>query len=267
MASPQLENGYTKIANELLEALATAKLTPYEWRVVMCIMRKTYGWDKKVDRLSQSQMAQMTGISKGHISRTMKALKVKEIVTVDGNSRIGINKNYHSWKLPSVVTIEQDEKLPRVVSEVTTSGIKKLPPEEVQQNNRTSTKETGVYIEVLDFWNQQKIIQHRSLNDRTKTAITTALKQYKVDEICAAISTWLEIARGPEYWFTHTGWTLENFLRRGLDRFAAPNAREIHKEKPREERHVQRPGNPQQHPVRRLPTTAELQASVGKPLR
>ena len=49
MASPQKENGYTPIAHEILEALAKQLLSPDEWRILMIIFRKTYGWDKKED--------------------------------------------------------------------------------------------------------------------------------------------------------------------------------------------------------------------------
>ena len=49
MASPQIEDGYTKIANELLEAISKVNLSSYEFRVIMAIIRKTYGFNKKSD--------------------------------------------------------------------------------------------------------------------------------------------------------------------------------------------------------------------------
>ena len=48
MANPQLEDGYTKIANEILEALAGINLSPYEGRALFFLIRKTYGWKKKL---------------------------------------------------------------------------------------------------------------------------------------------------------------------------------------------------------------------------
>ena len=45
MASPQLEDGFTRVANELLEALAKLKLCAYETKVLIFIIRKTYGWN------------------------------------------------------------------------------------------------------------------------------------------------------------------------------------------------------------------------------
>jgi phage replication O-like protein O len=57
MASPQLENGYTKIANELLDVLMRHPevMKGSLFQVIAVVWRKTYGWDKKEDSISISQ--------------------------------------------------------------------------------------------------------------------------------------------------------------------------------------------------------------------
>ena len=57
-----LDDGYTRIANELLEAVMAADLTARQLKVVMAVIRKTYGFGKKFDRVSNTQIAAMTGI-------------------------------------------------------------------------------------------------------------------------------------------------------------------------------------------------------------
>ena len=47
MANPQLENGFTRIANEILEALSKAELSGSEFRLAIAILRFTYGMQKK----------------------------------------------------------------------------------------------------------------------------------------------------------------------------------------------------------------------------
>jgi len=47
-----LDDGYAKVSNLLLEMLACAPLTATEMRVVFFIMRRTYGWAKGADRNS-----------------------------------------------------------------------------------------------------------------------------------------------------------------------------------------------------------------------
>jgi phage replication O-like protein O len=119
MVSPQLENGYTKLANELLEAFYCAKLKEYERICVMHIWRKTYGWNKKEDWIANSQFAEATGIPKPHITRTLKSLRDKNIITSSGN-KTTVNKDYSGWKV-------QWRKLPHQVTTVTSPGNKKLP--------------------------------------------------------------------------------------------------------------------------------------------
>ena len=98
MASQQIENGYTKIANEILEALCLIKLPEYERIVLQFIIRKTYGFNKKEDRISNSQITTGTGIRKQHAYRTIQSLKEKNLVTCKGN-KIGIQKDWEKWKV------------------------------------------------------------------------------------------------------------------------------------------------------------------------
>ena len=49
MVSPQWENGYTKIANEILESLARIRINGEARQVLDVIIRKTYGYGKKTE--------------------------------------------------------------------------------------------------------------------------------------------------------------------------------------------------------------------------
>lgn len=46
-----LDDGYTRIANELLEAVMLAGLSQHQLLVFMAVMRKTYGFNKKLTGL------------------------------------------------------------------------------------------------------------------------------------------------------------------------------------------------------------------------
>jgi len=50
------------------------KLSPAEFKVLMCIARKTYGWHKEVDRISLKQIEKMTGLHKSGIVKNMASL-------------------------------------------------------------------------------------------------------------------------------------------------------------------------------------------------
>ena len=103
MSSPQLENGYTPIANELLEALFQSELSRCEYQIVLAIIRKTYGYHKKEASIGNSQLALMTGIDRCNVGRTIRTLTDRHILIRGTDTKkhtIGINKYYKEWLLP-----------------------------------------------------------------------------------------------------------------------------------------------------------------------
>ena len=105
MASPQCENGYAKLANELLEALSHTQLSGYQTRCLFFLIRKTYGWEKKSDTISLSQWCQGTGLSKAHVCHALGQLKERNIVAKIGNE-FSFVKDYTRWRaLPKSATL------------------------------------------------------------------------------------------------------------------------------------------------------------------
>ncbi len=146
MANPQKEDGHVDIANEIVEALAKTQLSGYEGRVLWIIFRKTYGWHKKEDWITNTQIAEMTGIAESHISRTIKILIQRKIVTKIGK-KISFQKDYDKWvKLPKLVSKEKlpilDKNIPKLVNEYTKIGKEKLPKKvDTKEKKETITKE------------------------------------------------------------------------------------------------------------------------------
>lgn len=104
MDSPQLEDGYTRIANEILEELAKTQLSGHEWRLVMVIWRQTYGWTKKEDSIALSQFVNRTEMPKARCAEALESLCSRKIIirTVPENRysqpRIySFNKHFSGW--------------------------------------------------------------------------------------------------------------------------------------------------------------------------
>lgn len=99
-ASPQLEEGHTRIANEILEALLLARLTSRQWAIAVALMRKTYGYNKKTDDIGLSQLADLTGLAKSHVSTTVRELEERRIISRKQGKFghiMGINKDHVQW--------------------------------------------------------------------------------------------------------------------------------------------------------------------------
>lgn len=103
MADVQPEHGYTKIADELLEAMAKVKLSPTQYRLIFIIWRYTYGFHRKSHELSLSFFEQATGLDIRNIRRELKDLAEKKIIFQhfkSGEPRsIKFNKDYDQWSM------------------------------------------------------------------------------------------------------------------------------------------------------------------------
>ncbi|HEY2455191.1 MAG TPA: replication protein [Scandinavium sp.] len=91
-----LDDGYTRIANELLEAVMAADLTARQLKVVLAVIRKTYGFGKKFDRITNTQIAMMTGIHHTHVCKAKNEMIAMNIIVTNGLA-IGINKVVSEW--------------------------------------------------------------------------------------------------------------------------------------------------------------------------
>lgn len=100
MATPQIENGYTKIANELLGEMIKLHLSGNEWSILHCVMRKTWGWNKKEDRISFTQFEKETDLIRSSVGRAILVLTQRNILLVDKSKSVNIyriNKDYSQW--------------------------------------------------------------------------------------------------------------------------------------------------------------------------
>lgn len=105
MASPQVENGYTRIANELLEAIYSTRFNGTQFKILLCIIRYTYGFKRKSHDLSIGFISKATGVSRRYISAELSRLIDSKVITVlqehtDTTSRVlALNKNYTQWNI------------------------------------------------------------------------------------------------------------------------------------------------------------------------
>lgn len=97
---PQVEDGFTMIANELLEAILAGDFTQREQSVILSVIRKTYGYGKKTDDMSASQIAALCHVPRQHVATTLVNLATRNVITKTPGkygSIIGIQKNYRKW--------------------------------------------------------------------------------------------------------------------------------------------------------------------------
>jgi phage replication O-like protein O len=144
--TPQLEDGY-------LDA----------------IIRKTYGWNKKQDRISYSQMASMTGLKRENVIRAMKKLVHMQIVIKNDSSRTNsymLNKNYMQWDKSSIKTDTSptgyQKRYQKGIKTDTKKGIKS-DTHKRHKDNRTKYNENSVEFSLTQFCVKRILKNHPHL--------------------------------------------------------------------------------------------------------
>jgi len=148
MNNPQLEDGFTRIANEILDALMRTKFSANQSRMIWCVIRKTYGYGKKDDWIALSQFEALTGITRPHICRALVELEMRNVIArigKGGMTKVRFNKRYTEWaSLPIGVRgnhiVARSGTVPESASTLARIGNRPLPVRAHTKEN--TTKET-----------------------------------------------------------------------------------------------------------------------------
>ncbi|MEX3914846.1 replication protein [Paraburkholderia sp. BR10872] len=144
--TPQLEDGYTRIANELFEAILGFGFTQRQLLVLLTVLRKTYGYGKKEDDMSAGQIGQMCGVKRNHVSEVIGQLAGMNVLTrrpgVYGLV-VGINKNYRRWVVPNRDTLSQIGTTTSSTEDVDLDTTGSSPKSGLVLNRDSSSPESG----------------------------------------------------------------------------------------------------------------------------
>lgn len=103
-ADVQLEHGYTRLANRLVEALSVAEFTGAQTKIVLAIWRDTYGWGQEAVRVALPALAAKCGAPfSGGFRRAFHELVDEGVVVCvveRGSQTAGsymVQKNFSKW--------------------------------------------------------------------------------------------------------------------------------------------------------------------------
>lgn len=127
-------------------------------------------------------------------------------------------KNNHQSSQNKDQQNDQSDSL-EITEEVAVNDQEKSHTDDQQKTTVKNEKNVKKDIySIFEFWNEQKIVVHRKLTGKMETATKGALKDYSKDELQEAIANYSQIVKDSRYYFNHK-WTLEEFVRRGLEKF------------------------------------------------
>ncbi len=232
-----------------------SQFTEQQRRMLDLILRLSWGCGHHSAFIPKQKDFEIVGIGEGHIKAHLDWLIQAKVILRNGNY-YSFNKDFDQWRVSRAfkynpeqlsnlihLNIEtEDEKLtengsPKLTengslekdnlrkTEEKTSVKGKFvtsesasPKESIKESNIYINNTKEIYKEIFNFWNSKKIVVHDRLTDKRETAIRAVLRDHSKDQVLTAISNYEIILRDETYFFKHE-WTLEDFLRRGLEKF------------------------------------------------
>jgi len=92
-----MDDGFTRIANGLIEAITVASgLTAREIRILLAVVRNTYGYQMKTRRITENDLSNWTGIEAKNCGKLKRSLIAKNVLVQVGNEG-GVNKDVAAW--------------------------------------------------------------------------------------------------------------------------------------------------------------------------
>jgi phage replication O-like protein O len=156
MANPQTENGYTRISNEILDALVKINIGGKKQQLLWLIIRKTYGFHKKQDRISLTQFSKHTEMEMRDVCRCLKQLETMKIIIKIKNNKgnvYSLNKDYDQWTEMTVVKNDNGQKRPSTTDKIVHQPLTKLShtKDTLTKDNNTKEKATPKRREDIDI--------------------------------------------------------------------------------------------------------------------
>ena len=184
--NPELDEGFTQIANELLTALAKAQMqgtiTGRERAVIDFIIRSTYGYRKENASLRTSFIAKELETTSYNISKILKRLQEKNIIVRDGDE-IAFNKHYNDWKtvkLPNHFATSGNKTLQPVATDIATSGNIDPKQEQLKTNPIDTLNKTNKYN--INKTIKKEIIKERKITFNKETFKIENIPKEKIDK-------------------------------------------------------------------------------------
>lgn len=133
---------FTRIENDILEALIKSNLSSAELRIAICILRKLNGFNKDSDMISLSQFMEYTGLSNRGVINAQRQLILMNICSLvekgkskKASNRWAFNKNVSTWQLVKRCSLV---KFPTSTSELLSNQLVNLS----SHTKESITKET-----------------------------------------------------------------------------------------------------------------------------
>lgn len=163
---PEEKESYTKIPNDILEAIYAQKLNGSQYAIMLLLWRKIFGFHHCEEKISAGYISKGTGLNIKTVKKELSALATMNIIQIISNGQrsmntIKLNKQVGSWlgvKQPLVVNRPPtgEQMTPKPSGQSTPSAGGQMTPQEIKKEiNKETSKERDEADESIPY---QKIV-------------------------------------------------------------------------------------------------------------
>jgi phage replication O-like protein O len=160
--------GFTKMPNQIIEALLKADLSKHESRVLNAVIYRTLRFHKSMDWVSGALISSDTDLSKSRVSEALKRLVDRKILIKNGR-KLGVNPAVSEWAFD----IKSISKAGTKVPDTRNKSSAKVEPILGTKIDESSVK---VEPEVPEKWNSEFRKSGTTKETITKETITKEVK-------------------------------------------------------------------------------------------
>lgn len=178
------QRGFTRMDNELYEALIGADLSGRELRVALAVHRQTIGYNVQESRIAASYIAEMAGLHREDVSRIISELLRQRVLYRTGGSRspIGIAPA-SEWKIDSKNTRKNSEPKAPQCGVSTTSKVAFLPHNKDRKDNTAPSELVAAVAATPSVEKLEAQAQDTSVADQPASAKADRIPYSKIVDI------------------------------------------------------------------------------------
>lgn len=189
MASPQKENGFTPIANEILEKIVNTALLGSEYQVLFFVIRKTYGYHKKEDKISLTQFEKGTGLSRPTVVKALKNLVSRNILLRSEKLYYKFNKDYESWLVNTALLVKHNSPSGKAgLTEIGKHRLTHKRKKDMTKDNKTEQAPQEIVFLIESFVKINPACKRMYGNKTQRQACIDLIETYGFDRVLKVIS-------------------------------------------------------------------------------
>ncbi|MCG5104410.1 replication protein [Oceanobacillus alkalisoli] len=186
MASPQVEKGFIRIANELWNEILRRNFSKRQLNLILFLWRLSYGTGQKDCKIEKFNQLELAGMYKQDVKKELEHLRECAVLNWDEKTMVfSINKNYKMWQITPNKNWDSEKFDSLIHLNLSRKKVSETPTGRKQEVSKTLTYKSGRVSKLLTM----RLVKYlpapngKSIVPRSSSSLKTVLKTLKIKDI------------------------------------------------------------------------------------